>query len=79
VHGAWNFLAVMVGLSAILDPFAFPALQSQSEVAPWIMVALALGLLALLIIINTKLKKSNPLPGLPPQLPPALPPETELD
>lgn len=79
VHGAWNFLAVMVGLSAILDPFAFPALQSQSEVAPWIMVALALGLLALLIIINTKLKKSNPLPGLPPQLPLALPPETGLD
>ena len=73
VHGAWNFLALMVGLSAIPDSTGIMPVQSQSNIAPWIMAALAIGLLALLVMMNARLKKESRLSSLPPQLPPSLP------
>lgn len=73
VHGAWNFLALLVGLSAIPDSAGIMPVQSQSNIAPWIMAALAIGLLALLVMMNARLKKESGLSSLPPQLPPSLP------
>lgn len=73
VHGAWNFLAVMVGFSTIFTPTGFTPVESQSNVAPWIMALLAVGLLVLLVFMNAKLKKESLLSSLPPQLPPLLP------
>jgi hypothetical protein len=76
VHGAWNFTAVMVGLSTIFTPSGLTPEQTQSNFAPWIMAALAVGLLTLLVMMNARLKKETRLPNLPPQIPPALPQDT---
>ncbi len=73
VHGAWNFSAVMLGLSTLFTPSGFTPVQTQSNFPLWIMAVLAVGLLALLVIMNKKLKKENTLSSLPPQLPPSLP------
>jgi hypothetical protein len=76
VHGTWNFLAVIEGLSAIPALAGNSAILSQTGYAPWIMALLAVGLLALLVIININLKKNYRLFSLPPQLPTSLPKET---
>jgi hypothetical protein len=76
VHGAWNFLAVTVGLSAIPDSAGLTPSLPQFNAAPWIMVALAVGLLVLLLVMNANLKKTYRLSSLPPQLPPSLPQDT---
>ncbi len=76
VHGAWNFLAVAVGLSALPDSTGLTPILSQSNAAPLIMAALAVGLLALLVIMNKKLKKEAQISNMPPQIPPSLPQDT---
>lgn len=73
IHGTWNFLAVMVGLSAIPDSVGLSPILSQSNIAPWVMAAMVVGLLAVLVIMNTKLKNVHRLSSLPPQIPPSVP------
>ena len=76
VHGAWNFLAVTVGLSVIPDSTGLTPILPQSNAAPWVMTALAVGLIVLLFIMNANLKKTYGLSSLPPQIPPSLPQDT---
>jgi len=76
VHGTWNLLAVIEGFSAIPGVAGTSVIPSQTSFAPWIMALLAVGLLALLVIMNINLVKNYRLSSLPPQLPPTLPQET---
>jgi hypothetical protein len=73
MHGAWNFLALVVGLSAISDSAGFSPNLPQSNFAPWVMAALVVGLLALLVIMNVKLRNIYRSSSPPQQLPPPLP------
>lgn len=72
LHGAWNFLAITVGIGSIVVDGSMNFLKWLSPAAPWIMIGLALFLIGLLIWINTILRRQQAsIP--PPQLPPPLP------
>lgn len=72
LHGAWNFSAVIIGVSQLQGIELFQA-QWVSKFALWLMVGLAFIMVLLLAFFNQKLRRQNtPMP--PPPLP-AMQPE----
>lgn len=72
LHGAWNFLAITVGISSIAGDNSLSFLRWLSPAAPWIMAGLAVVLIGLLILINTSLRRQQT-SMTPPQLLPPMP------
>ena len=67
LHGTWNFFALMSGLGTNLDFFADYSLTTFSNFAPWVLGVLFAVMLAILYIMNQKIRST--LPGPPPILP----------
>lgn len=67
LHGAWNFFALLSGLGTSLDIFSASSLSAFSSYAPWVLGALFAGMLAMLFMMNKKIRSTSPIP--PPLLP----------
>jgi hypothetical protein len=72
VHGVWNFSALLSGLGSSIDIFSNSPLATLSSIAPWVLGFLFIGMLALLFLMNQKIRTAS---SLPPSIPP-LPMET---
>lgn len=66
IHGLWNFFALLLGLGTNLDLFSDSTLSNLSSAAPWVLGALFVGMLAILILMNRKIRSLNPPPLIPP-------------
>lgn len=66
IHGSWNFFALLLGLGTNLDLFSDSPLSSLSSAAPWVLVVLFAGMLAILFLMNRKIRSLNPPPLFPP-------------
>jgi hypothetical protein len=72
VHGVWNFFALLSGLGSSFDFFSNSPLSTLSNLAPWVLGLLFIVMLALLFLMNQKIRSAS---ALPPSIPP-LPLET---
>jgi len=71
MHGVWNFFALLSGLGTNLDLFANSSLAVFSNYAPWVLGVLFAAMLAVLFLMNLRIRSTS---ALPPALPPLLPP-----
>ena len=71
IHGLWNFFALLFGLSSTLALDVDPSMSTLIDASPWVLAALAVGMLLMLFFMNRKIAKS-----IPPAVIPPLPPET---
>jgi len=71
MHGVWNFFALLSGLGTNLDLFANSSLAVFSNYAPWVLGVLFAAMLAVLFLMNLRIRSTS---VLPPALPPSLPP-----
>jgi hypothetical protein len=69
LHGVWNFFALLSGLGTNLDLFANSPLAAFSKSAPWVLGALFVGMLAMLFLMNRKIRSTSTPPPLIPPLP----------
>lgn len=82
LHGVWNFFGVLVGISPFFSQdfsLSFPVATILSQAAPYVLGLLALGMIALLIVMNhrlqhTRMEEEDSLTVKPPPIPPAPPP-----
>ncbi len=72
LHGAWNFLAITVGVGSFAGDSSLHFLRWLSPAAPWIMACLAVVSIVILLKINTNLRRQQA-SMTPPQLLPPLP------
>jgi hypothetical protein len=75
LHGAWNFMAVAVGIGNITQSVPLQSFEILTSAAPYLMAVLAAGFIALLVMMNLHLRKQQVRLPVPPQLPPPLPGE----
>lgn len=66
LHGTWNFFALMSGLGTNLDFFADYSLTTFSNFAPWVLGVLFAVMLAILYIMNQKIRSTQCPPPAPP-------------
>jgi hypothetical protein len=85
LHGLWNAFGVMVGISPFFNKdltLSFPVAATLTQIAPFVLGFLALGMIAILIVMNIHLRKTRaqedqsillpqppPIPLAPPPLP----------
>ena len=83
LHGLWNAFGVMVGISPFFSKdftFSFPVAATLTQIAPFVLGFLTLGMIAILIVMNIHLQKTRAqedqtlLPPQPPPLPNSPPP-----
>ena len=72
LHGIWNFLAISVAYTSLVEGNAINFQVGLASVAPWIMGGLVVVFLALLVGMNLQLRRQQ-ISTLPPQMPPPLP------
>jgi hypothetical protein len=75
LHGTWNAFAILMGYFPMMTGPIKPNLQvaaGLANIAPFVLIAMALGLMVLLSLMNRKLRKEA---TTPPALP--IPPVTE--
>lgn len=66
LHGLWNFFALLIGFDKNLGIFAKSSLTVFSDSAPWILGSLFAVMLAILFIVNRKIRSTLPPPPIPP-------------
>ncbi len=69
VHGAWNLFALLMGLNMVGEEFELNVNQTLAASAPWVLAALALGMLVALIVMNLRLRRSAGVPAFAPPTP----------
>lgn len=71
VHGAWNLFAMLMGLNMLGGELPVNVNPALSASAPWVLGALAIGMLAALLIMNLRLRRATNVHArtLPPPLP----------
>lgn len=67
LHGIWNFFALLSGLGTNLDLFANSTLAAFSSYAPWVLGTLFAAMLAILFLMNQRIRSTV---SLPPPIPP---------
>jgi RsiW-degrading membrane proteinase PrsW (M82 family) len=75
LHGTWNGFAILMGYFPMMTDTIRPNLQvanSLGKLAPFVLVAITLGLIAILTLMNRKLRREA---ATPPSIP--IPPVTE--
>lgn len=75
IHGAWNFLALLMGLNTIGEEQSLNINPALTSGAQWALVALSAALLGALLLLNAHLRKS-PAPAITP--PPLRTPDGSL-
>jgi hypothetical protein len=71
IHGTWNLFAMLYGVGSNLTMFTESSLAGIITASPWILGGLFAGMLALLLVMNRKIRSSLVPPAIP-----ALPVET---
>jgi hypothetical protein len=69
IHGIWNFFALIMGISQVGDELSISIAPLLAHSAAWVLAGLAVLLLAVLIIMNRRLRAAE----LPPLVPPVVP------
>ena len=71
VHGTWNLFALLMGLNMVGNEPQMDVNPALTASAPWVLAALAVGMLVALVIMNLHLRRASRVsPSVPSPLPP---------